>query len=90
MTKEKTVTLKVSGVCLIIVEGAYRHPGDEFNVEESKLKDSAFEYLIAKGDLVVKDNSELNEEVKISAKSKRKKDPRDGKSKAELENGGIY
>lgn len=90
MAKESKIAVKVSGVCLIIVDGVHRHPGEVFDVEESKLKTSAFEYLIAKGDLEVKDNSALNEEIKQSAASKRKKDPREGKSKAELEDGGIY
>lgn len=90
MAKEIKIAVKVSGVCLIIVDGVHRHPGEVFDVEESKLKTSAFEYLIAKGDLEVKDNSALNKEIKQSAASKRKKDPREGKSKAELEDGGIY
>lgn len=90
MAKEIKIAVKVSGVCLIIVDGVHRHPGEVFDVEESKLKTSAFEYLIAKGDLEIKDDSEANEAIKEKVAAKRKKDPKEGKSKAELEDGGIY
>ncbi|QJT70536.1 UNVERIFIED_ASMBLY: hypothetical protein SD1_07 [Shigella phage 2019SD1] len=56
----------------------------EFDVEESKLKTSAFEYLIAKGDLEVKDNSALNEEIKQKAASKRKKTRERARAKPNL------
>lgn len=90
MAKEKTVIVKVSGVCLVIIDGVHRHHGDEFQATEEQLKSSAFEYLIAKGDLEIKGDSEANEAIKEKAASKRKKDPKEGKSKAELEDGGIY
>ncbi|QHR70176.1 hypothetical protein tunzivis_54 [Escherichia phage tunzivis] len=86
----KTLKLKVTGVCMIIMDGKRYHHGDEIEIESDRINDSAIEYLIARGDVEVKDNSEINEQIKEKAEKKRKKDPTEGKSRKELEDGGEY
>lgn len=86
----KTLKLKVTGVCMIIMDGKRYHPGDEIEIESDRINDSAIEYLIARGDVEVKDNSEINEQIKAKAEKKRKKDHTEGKSRKELEDGGEY
>lgn len=90
MAKKETVTLVNTGLCMIIVGDVNLMPGQEMEIEKDKLETSAFQYLISRGEAAVKDNSALTEEVKAKANARRKKDPTEGKSRKELEDGGEF
>lgn len=88
MAKKETITMVNTGVCVIIIEGQRRMPGDEFEISADAIKNSGVVYAVARGDLSVKDNSKLNSEITEGHQKKRRKDPAEGKTKAELEDGG--
>ena len=76
------------GACMIIFGDISLKPNEEMEVDSKEL--ALFEHLIAKGIMKVKDNSALNEEITERANKKKKKDPNEGKSLKELEDGGVY
>lgn len=90
MAKEKNVILVNVGVCTIYFKGDRHLPGDEFEVATADLENKGIESLIHRGDLIVKDNSAATAEIKDRVESKRKKDPKEGKSRKELEDGGEF
>lgn len=87
MAKKDTVTLINTAVCVIFIDEEMLKPGDQIVVEQSSI--DRFESLIARGELTI-DNFKENQEVVKRAIAKRKKDPSDGKSRAELEDGGEF
>lgn len=90
MAKAKEFTLVNTGVALIIIDRVDVMPGNEIVVDEAVLSRQGTKALIAEGKLTVKDNSDLNNEIIESVNSKRRKDANEGKSKAQLEDGGEY
>lgn len=90
MAKEKEITLVNTGVALIIIDRVDVMPGKEITVAESVLERQGTKALMAEGKLTIKDNSDLNAEIVEAFNSKRKKDPNEGKTKKELEDGGEY
>lgn len=88
--KSELVTLVNTGLCVIYIGRDRIMPGESIDVEAEALETEAMEYFISRGEFTVKDNSALTEEVKTRANSKRKKDPTEGKSQAELEDGGEF
>ena len=87
MAKKDTVTLINTAVCVIFIDEEMLKPGDQIVVDRSSLE--RFESLIARGELTI-DNFKENQEVVKRASAKRKKDPSEGKSRAELEDGGEF
>lgn len=87
MAKKDTVTLINTAVCVIFIDEEMLKPGDQIVVDRSSL--DRFESLIARGELTI-DNFKENQEVVKRASAKRKKDPSEGKSRAELEDGGEF
>lgn len=87
MAKKDTVTLINTAVCVIFIDEEMLKPGDQIVVDRSSLE--RFESLIARGELTI-DNFKENQEVVKRANAKRKKDPTEGKSRAELEDGGEF
>nr|DAU08346.1 MAG TPA: hypothetical protein [Caudoviricetes sp.] len=90
MAKKDTFTVVNTGVCVIVWKGESYLPGAEFELKSEDLEKDGIVYLISKGKLEVKDNSKLNNEIKEKDSKKRRKDPTEGKTKAELENGGEF
>ena len=90
MAKKDTFTVVNTGVCVIIWKGERHLPGDEFELKAEELENGGIAYLIANDKLAVKDNSKLNTEIKEKESKKRRKDPMEGKTKAELEDGGEF
>ncbi|AGF87853.1 hypothetical protein BROOKSBY_9 [Citrobacter phage vB_CfrD_Brooksby] len=90
MAKEKEITLVNTGVALIIIDRVDVMPGKEITVAESVLERQGTKSLVAQGKLTVKDNSELNDKIIEAFNEKRKPNPTEGKSKAQLEDGGEY
>lgn len=90
MAKKKKVTLVNSGLCSIYFKGDRHLPGDEFEIAESELENKGVEHLISRGDLIIKDDSDATNAVIERAKKGEKKDPRAGKSRKELEDGGEF
>ena len=90
MAKEKEITLVNTGVALIIIDRVDVMPGKEITVSESVLERQGTKSLIAHGKLTVKDNSELNDKIVEAFNEKRKPNQTEGKSKAQLEEGGEY
>lgn len=76
------------GVRVVVFGEIMLKPNEEMEVDSKEL--ALFEHLIAKGIMKVKDNSALNEEITERANKKKKKDPNEGKSLKELEDGGVY
>lgn len=76
-----------TGARVIIIDNEMLKPNDEITVDDDQLE--RFETLIANGDLTI-DNFKKNQEVVKKVSAKRKKDPADGKSRAELEDGGEF
>lgn len=90
MAKEKEITLVNTGVALIIIDRVDVMPGKEITVAESVLERQGTKSLVSQGKLTVKDNSELNDKIIEALNEKRKPNPIEGKSKAQLEDGGEY
>lgn len=93
MAKEKNVenvVLVNTGVCTIHFKGDRHLPGEEFEIKATDLQNKGIESLIYRGNLIVKDNSTATAEIKDRVESKRKKDPKEGKSRKELEDGGEF
>ena len=93
MAKEKSVELVTvvnTGVCLVIVDGQNIMPNEELEVDAVKLSTPAFEYLIVRGELEVKDDRKANADIKEKVSARTKKDPNAGKTKQQLEDGGVY
>lgn len=84
------VTVVNSGVSLIVFGGVRYSPDAEFEVKKSDLEKSSFQYLIASGQLEIKDDSEATKEIRTKVNGSKKKDPDEGKTQKELENGGEY
>lgn len=90
MAKEKTVILSNAGVCAIHFKGDRYLPGDEMEISEKDIANKGIESLIHRGDLVIKDDSTATNEIKDRVEKQRKKDPKEGKSRKELEDGGEF
>lgn len=90
MAKEKSVVLVNAGVCSIYFKGERFMPGDEMTVTTSDLENKGIESLVYRGDLIVKDDAAATAEIKDRVDSKRRKDPKEGKSRKELEDGGEF
>lgn len=90
MAKEKIVILSNVGVCAIYFKGNRYLPGDEIEIAENDLTNQGIEMLIHRGDLVIKNDVDATDEVIKRAEGKRKKDPNEGKSRKELEDGGEF
>lgn len=90
MSKAKEFTLVNTGVALIIIDRVDVMPGKEIVVGEKVLERQGTKALMAEGKLTIKDESELNAEIVEAFKNKRKKDPNEGKTKKELEDGGEF
>lgn len=76
------------GLCVIHLGGVKLMPGQSVEVEASFLKNQGVIYSICRGELVIKDNQALTKQIKEDAYSKRSKDPHEGKTLKELEDGG--
>lgn len=86
--EKSTVTLKVIGACRVKFGGVNYSHGSEFEASESDLKGKGIGYLFTQKILVVKDNEAKTREVIETHRAGAKKDPNEGKSREELENGG--
>lgn len=76
-----------TGVCVIFIDNEMLKPNDEIVVDDEQM--DRFESLIARGELTI-DNFKANQKVVEKATAKRKKDPTEGKSRKELEDGGEF
>lgn len=91
MAKAKnTVTLINSGVAVIYIDRNRVMPGEEIEVPASLVECDGIQYSITRKELTIKDNAELNAEIVEKNIKKKKKDPTDGKTQKELEDGGEY
>lgn len=86
----KKIILVNTGLCVMFFNGEKLMPEQEMEVKEKDLELPGIESAIMRGELTVKDNSELNAEVKERVSKRKKKDPDDGKTKDQLEDGGEY
>lgn len=87
MAKQEKITLINTATCVIFIDGEMLKPGDHIDIEQSEIE--RFESTIGRGDLTI-DNFNKNQEVVTKVASKRKKDPSEGKTRAELEDGGEF
>lgn len=76
-----------TGVCVIFIDNEMLKPNDEIVVDDEQM--DRFESLISRGELTI-DNFKANQKVVEKATAKRKKDPTEGKSRKELEDGGEF
>lgn len=90
MAKEKTVTVVNTGLCAIYINRVQMLPDAELEISAEMLNTSAIEYLIARGELEVKDNAKVNKEVADRVNKRKKKDPNEGKTLSQLEDGGEF
>lgn len=90
MAKVEYVILVNSGVCNLIIGGKVVKPDAEIEVSAKLLELPGFETLISRGELTIKDNTEANKEVKERVKKRKKADPDEDKTVAQLEDGGEY
>lgn len=90
MAAAKKIIIKNTGLCVMFFNGVKMMPGDEQEITEKDLKLPGIESAIARGELKVKNDEDLNEAVVERAAKKKKKDPDDGKTIKELEDGGVY
>lgn len=90
MAAAKKIIIKNTGLCVMFFNGVKMMPGDEQEVAEKDLKLPGIESAIARGELKVKNDEDLNEAVVERVAKKKKKDPDDGKTIKELEEGGVY
>lgn len=90
MAAAKKIIIKNTGLCMMFFNGVKMMPGDEQEITEKDLKLPGIESAIARGELKVKNDEDLNEAVVARAAKKKKKDPDDGKTAKELEDGGVY
>lgn len=81
-------TLVNDGACVIHFGGKRVMPGESFEVDADALKNQGIVYSICRGELSVKGNPDLTKQIKEEAYSKRSKDPYEGKTLKELEDGG--
>lgn len=88
--KATTFILSNKGLCSIYFGGERYMPGEEFEVTKEQLENQGIRSLIVRGDLVVKDNADLNDEIIETMHKKRKASPTEGKSLKQLEDGGEY
>lgn len=86
----KKIILVNTGLCVMFFNGQKLMPEQEIEVKEKDLLLPGIESAVMRGELAVKDDSELNAEVKERAAKKKKKDPDEGKTKDQLEDGGEY
>lgn len=91
MAKAKNEIVVVNtGLSAIYINRELVMPDDEFEIPSDYLELPAFESLFAVGSLTVKDDSAATKEVVERARAKAKKDPFEGKSRKELEDGGEF
>lgn len=90
MAKAKEITVVNTGLAAIYINRERILPDEEMTVPAEILETSAFEYLIGNGELSIKDDSAKTKEIKEAVNRKRKKDPTEGKSQKELEDGGEF
>lgn len=89
MAKNEIILVN-TGVCVVATGEVILKPGEEMLVSAKELELPGFEDMIFKGVLTVKDNSAMNAEIVERARGKTRKDPDEGKTKKQLEDGGEY
>ena len=90
MAKPKTVTVVNSGLCPIYIGLDRVMPDEEYELAAEKLEEDAFKYLFGRGELVVKDDIATTKSVVEKANKNKKRNPDEGKTKAQLEDGGEF
>ena len=91
MAKAKdTLTLINSGLAVIYINRNRVMPGEEIEVPASLVECDGIQFSITRKELTIKDNAELNAAIIEKNIKKKKKDPADGKTQKELEDGGEY
>lgn len=86
-TAEDTKVRSVAA-CLIAFGGEKYKFEDEFTIPASELLKPGVLYLFSQGMIEVVDNYELNKQIVEFANAKKKRDPREGKTREQLEEGG--
>lgn len=90
MAKAKEITLVNTGLSALYINRVRLLPDEEIEVSEDRISEPSFMFLISRGELAIKDDSAKTAEIKAKAAKTRKKDPTEGKSQKELEDGGEY
>lgn len=90
MAKEKKVTLVNSGLSAIFIGRTRILPDEEIEIDADSLTTSGIEYLVFRGELSVVSDKSAEKEIKERVSKRVKKDPNEGKTLKELEDGGEY
>ncbi|QVW27733.1 hypothetical protein [Hafnia phage Pocis76] len=90
MAKAKEITIVNTGLCAIYIGADRILPDEELAIPEELLSADSIRALIASGELSVKDDSKTTKEIAAEVNKRRKRDPFEGKSIKELEDGGEF
>lgn len=90
MAKAKAITIVNTGLCAIYIGRDRILPDEEMEITEELLSADSIKSLINSGEITVKDNTELNKSIKEELSKRRKRDPFEGKSQKEVEDGGEF
>lgn len=90
MAKSKTVTIVNTGLCAIHINRERIMPDEEFEIPAEYLELDGIKYLFGRGELAVKDDSATTKKIFEEVKKKQKRNPDEGKTKAQLEDGGEF
>lgn len=86
--EDSVFTVKNTGVCIVHFKEHSAMPGESFEISDDDLSLPGVRSLIWNGSLSVTSHPEKQEEIKDSFTPK--KDPDDGKTAKQLEDGGEY
>lgn len=79
-----------TGLCAIYIGLDRLLPDEELTISEELLNAASIKLLISTGELTIKDNVEMNKTIKEEIQKRRKRDPLEGKTLKELEDGGEF
>lgn len=86
-TEKETVTLVVIGSCLVRHNKEDHTFESEFDVTQAELDSKGIQYLLANKMVKVLDNEKLTKSLIAKATKSKKKDPNEGKTLEQLEEG---
>ncbi|MGN0813983.1 MAG: hypothetical protein ACI4MH_01970 [Candidatus Coproplasma sp.] len=88
--KAEKVILVNSGACAIYIDRNRVMPGEEYEVTKEMIELDSIQFLISRGEMVIKNDVDATAEIVEKAKKSKKASPDDGKTKAQLEDGGEF
>lgn len=90
MAKAKEITVVNTGLAAIYIMRERVLPDEEMTIPAEILEAGSLDFLISRGELAIKDDAAQTARIAEKVNKRKKKDPTEGKTQKELEDGGEF